>query len=42
MRKLALMSNVVMDASPAEEALPELSFQKIKLKYSVFARFAIK
>lgn len=42
MRKVALMSNVVMDASPAEEALPELSFQKIKLKYSVFARFAIK
>ncbi len=25
-----------------EEQLPELSFQKIKLKYTVFARFAIK
>jgi uncharacterized protein YggE len=41
MRK-AGMVNVMMDATPAEEALPELSFQKIKLKYSVFARFAIK
>jgi len=41
MRK-AGMVNMVMDAAPAEEALPELSFQKIKLKYSVFARFAIK
>lgn len=41
MRK-AGMVNMMMDAAPAEEALPELSFQKIKLKYSVFARFAIK
>lgn len=41
MRK-AGMVNMVMDAAPAEEALPELTFQKIKLKYSVFARFAIK
>lgn len=42
MRK-AVMMNMAMDAAaPAEEALPELSFQKIKLKYSVFARFAIK
>jgi len=42
LRKSAVMMNMVMDAAPAEEALPELSFQKIKLKYSVFARFAIK
>lgn len=42
MRKSAVMMNMAMDAAPAEEALPELSFQKIKLKYSVFARFAIK
>lgn len=41
MRK-AGMVNMVMDAASPEEALPELSFQKIKLKYSVFARFAIK
>lgn len=41
MRK-AGMVNMAMDAAPAEEALPELSFQKIKLKYAVFARFAIK
>lgn len=26
----------------ADEAVPEISFQKIKLKYSVFARFEIK
>jgi uncharacterized protein len=43
MRKMALMSNVSMEAAgDAAEPLPELSFQKIKLKYSVFARFAIK
>jgi len=41
MRKAGIV-NMVMDAAPAEEALPELSFQKIKLKYAVFARFAIK
>lgn len=41
MRK-AGMVNMVMDAASVEEELPELSFQKIKLKYSVFARFAIK
>lgn len=42
MRK-AVMMNMAMDAAaPAEEVLPELSFQKIKLKYAVFARFAIK
>jgi uncharacterized protein len=29
------------DSEMAQEQLPELSFQKIKLKYSVFARFAI-
>jgi uncharacterized protein YggE len=42
MRKSGVMMNMAMDAAPAEEVLPELSFQKIKLKYSVFARFAIK
>jgi len=41
MRK-AGMVNMAMDAEAAEEELPELSFQKIKLKYAVFARFAIK
>ncbi|MFA5329057.1 MAG: SIMPL domain-containing protein [Prolixibacteraceae bacterium] len=41
LRKSAMMP-MVMDAESKEEALPELSFQKIKLKYSVFARFAIK
>jgi len=41
MRKVGMV-NMAMDAAPAEEALPELSFQKIKLKYAVFARFAIK
>ncbi len=41
MRKTVMM-NMAMDAAPDEEALPELSFQKIKLKYAVFARFAIK
>jgi uncharacterized protein len=30
------------DSEMAPEELPELSFQKIKLKYSVFARFEIK
>lgn len=40
LRKSAMM---VMDVAENQEAaLPELSFQKIKLKYSVFARFAIK
>lgn len=42
MRKAGVMMTMAMDAAPAEEALPELSFQKIKLKYAVFARFAIK
>jgi len=43
MRKNAVMSVMAMDAAGNQEAeLPELSFQKIKLKYSVFARFAIK
>jgi len=42
-RKMALMANVVMDAmGNKEESLPEIGFQKIKLKYTVFARFAIK
>jgi len=42
LRKSAIMPMMAMDAAVQEEALPELSFQKIKLKYSVFARFAIK
>jgi uncharacterized protein len=42
LRKAAMMVNVTMDAAEKEPSLPELSFQKIKLKYSVFARFAIK
>lgn len=42
MRKSAIMPMMAMDAAQNEEALPELSFQKIKLKYTVFARFAIK
>jgi len=33
---------VMEDSQMAEEVLPELTFQKIKLKYSVFARFEIK
>lgn len=41
-RKSALMANVTMEAAGQDANLPELSFQKIKLKYSVFARFAIK
>jgi len=42
LRKSAMMPVMTMDATQNEEPLPELSFQKIKLKYSVFARFAIK
>lgn len=42
MRKTGLMVVQQMDAAAPEEALPELTFQKIKLKYSIFARFAIK
>ncbi|HSO87805.1 MAG TPA: SIMPL domain-containing protein [Draconibacterium sp.] len=33
---------VMAESDMAPEELPELSFQKIKLKYSVFARFEIK
>ena len=33
---------VMEDSQMAAEVLPELTFQKIKLKYSVFARFEIK
>jgi len=33
---------VMAESEMAPEELPELSFQKIKLKYSVFARFEIK
>jgi uncharacterized protein YggE len=42
LRKSAMMPNVAMEAADQDANLPELSFQKIKLKYSVFARFAIK
>lgn len=42
LRKSAMMANVAMEAADQDANLPELSFQKIKLKYSVFARFAIK
>lgn len=42
LRKSAVMPMMAMDAAQNEEVLPELSFQKIKLKYTVFARFAIK
>lgn len=43
LRKTAMMANMVMDtAGDQEEALPEIGFQKIKLKYSVFAKFAIQ
>ena len=41
MRKTVMMT--MADGTNEEnDALPELSFQKIKLKYTVFARFAIK
>jgi uncharacterized protein YggE len=33
--------SAMADSEMAPEEMPELSFQKIKLKYSVFARFAI-
>lgn len=43
LRKTMEIANMSMDAGRKEEApLPEIGFQKIKLKYSVFARFAIK
>lgn len=42
MRKTAAMPMMAMEAADQAEQLPELTFQKIKLKYSVFARFAIK
>lgn len=43
MRKNMMVANMVMDQGASqEEAIPEIGFQKIKLKYSVFARFAIK
>lgn len=42
LRKSAMIANVTMEAVGQDTNLPELSFQKIKLKYSVFARFAIK
>lgn len=42
MRKSAMMPMATMEAANQEPELPELSFQKIKLKYQVSARFAIK
>ncbi|HAH24284.1 MAG TPA: hypothetical protein DCL77_11120 [Prolixibacteraceae bacterium] len=43
LRKTMAMANMAMDASEKQEAqLPELGFQKIKLRYTVFTRFAIK
>ncbi len=43
LRNSMMMAMKVADAAEGqEEELPEISFQKIKLKYSVFARFAIK
>lgn len=42
LRKTMEMANIAMDAQSQAEPLPEIGFQKIKLKYSVFARFAIK
>jgi hypothetical protein len=42
-RKTMAMANVTMDAMENQAAtLPEIGFQKIKLKYTVFTRFAIK
>ena len=41
-RKSMEMANMAMDAANQDAPLPEIGFQKIKLKYSVFARFAIK
>lgn len=43
MRKATMMALAAPEgADKQEEQLPELSFQKIKLKYQVSARFAIK
>jgi uncharacterized protein YggE len=42
LRKSAMMANVALEAAGQDAEIPELSFKKIKLKYSVFARFAIK
>jgi uncharacterized protein YggE len=42
MLKMASMAVNQMDEAQNEEALPEIGFKKIKLKYTVFARFAIK
>ena len=40
--KVANASMLMNVSEPQNEEIPELSFQKIKLKYTVFARFAIK
>lgn len=43
LRKTMEAANMSMDGGRKEEApLPEIGFQKIKLRYQVFARFAIK
>lgn len=43
MRKTAMLAMAAPEGADNQEAeLPELSFQKIKLKYQVSARFAIK
>ena len=36
------VANLKMEDAAGQEELPELSFKKIKLKYKVFARFAIE
>jgi uncharacterized protein YggE len=41
MPRLAMAAKMEV-SDMAQEEMPELSFQKIKLKYSVFARFEIK
>lgn len=42
-RKNMAMANMVMEDSDNQKApLPEIGFQKIKLRYTVFTRFAIK
>jgi uncharacterized protein YggE len=40
--RMANMKMAMADEAAMMEEMPEISFQKIKLKYSVFARFEIK
>ena len=42
MPRMANMKMAMADEAAVMEEMPEISFQKIKLKYSVFARFEIK